>query len=128
MRTCTVIASSNASTLQGTYTFDFDSGTETQSGADVWWEQQTNTVRTLNPQAGTAIVNLGAVDFGSLSCADLRSEPYANVPIDGNDDATNQLINGDVFVVRTNQGNYAKVQIISYGYNLELRFVTFRVS
>jgi hypothetical protein len=85
-------------------------------------------VRTLDPQAGAAIVNLGAINFGSLSCAGLRSEPYANVPIDGNDDATNQLVNGDVFAVRTNQGNYAKVQVISYGYDLELKFVTYRVS
>ena len=114
--------------MQGTYLFDFDSGTQTQTGADVWWDQQTNTVRSMNPQAGAAIVNLGAVDFSTLSCSDLHSEPYANVPIDGNDDATNQLISGDVFAVRTNQGNYTKVQVISYGYNLLLRFVTYRVS
>ncbi|HEY6312305.1 MAG TPA: hypothetical protein VIY52_16085 [Streptosporangiaceae bacterium] len=112
--------------LQGTYLFDFDSGTETQSGADVWWDQQTDTVRSLNPQAGAAIVNLGTADFASLSCSDLRSEPYANVPIDGNNDTTNQLTDGDVFAVCTNQGNYAKVQVISYGYDLELRFVTYQ--
>ena len=112
--------------MQGTFLFDFDSGTQTQSGADVWWDQHTNTVRTLDPQAGAAIANLGAVDFASLSCGDLRSEPYANVPINGNNDATNQLTNGDVFAVRTDQGNYAKVQVISYGYNLELSFVTYR--
>ena len=125
---CTVIAQSPESTLQGTYLFDFDSGTETQTGADVWWDQQTSTVRSMNPQAGAAIVNLGAVDFSTLSCSDLHSEPYANLPIDGNDDATNQLTNGDVFAVRTNQGNYTKVQVISYGYDLVLRFVTYRVS
>ena len=125
---CTVIAQSAQSTLQGTYLFDFDSGTQTQSGADVWWDQQTATVRSMNPQAGAAIVNLGAVDFSSLSCSELHSEPYANVPIDGNNDATNQLITGDVFAVRTNQGNYAKVQVVSYGYDLELRFVTYRAS
>jgi hypothetical protein len=125
---CTVIAQSAQSTLQGTYLFDFDSGTETATGADVFWEQQTSTVRSMNPEAGAAIVNLGAVDFASLSCSDLRSEQYANVPIDGNNDATNQLANGDVFAVRTNQGNYAKVQVISYGYNLELRFVTYKTS
>ena len=125
---CTVIAQSPETTLQGTYLFDFDSGTQTQTGADVWWDQQTNTVRSMNPQAGAAIVNLGAVDFSTLSCSDLHSEPYANAPIDGNDDATNQLTNGDVFAVRTNQGNYTKVQVISYGYNLVLRFVTYRVS
>jgi hypothetical protein len=71
-------------------------------------------------------VNLGGVDYGSLSCETLRTEPYASTPINGNNDATNQLTSGDVFAVRTDQGNYAKVQVISYGYNLELRFETYQ--
>jgi len=125
---CTVVALSDASTLHGTYSFDFDSGTETQSGADVWWDQQTDTVRSLDPQSEAAIVNLGAVDLGSLSCDVLRSEPYASAPIDGNNDGTNHLTDGDVFAVRTDQGNYAKVQVVSYGYDLELRFETYQAS
>ena len=123
---CTLVAASDTSTLQGTFLFDFDSGAETQNGADVWWDQHTDTVRSLDPQPGTAIANLGVVDFGSLSCAALRSEPYASAPIDGNNDATNQLTDGDVFVIRTDQGNYAKVQVVSYGYDLELKFETYR--
>jgi hypothetical protein len=106
--------------------FDFDSGTETQSGADVWWDQHTDTVRSLDPWPGAAIVNLGAVDYGSLSCDALRSESYASTPINGNNDATNQLAAGDVFAVRTDQGNNAKVQVISYGYDLELRYETYQ--
>jgi hypothetical protein len=73
-------------------------------------------------------VNLGAVSYGSLSCDTLRSEPYASTPIDGNNDTTNQLTAGDVFAVRTDQGNYAKVQIITYGYDLEFSFVTYQAS
>ena len=123
---CKVVATSTASTLQGTYLFDFDSGTQTQSGADVWWDQHTDTVRSLDPWSSATIVNLGAVDYGSLSCNALRSEAYASTPINGSNDATNQLIVGDVFAVHTDQGNYAKVQVISYGYNLELRFETYQ--
>lgn len=125
---CTIIASSDASALQGTYLFDFDSGTETTTGADVWWDQQTDIVRSLAPQSGATIVNLGSVDFGSLTCGELRSETYASAPIDGNNDATNLLTTGDVFAVRTDQGNYAKVQVLSYGYDLELKFVTYQGS
>lgn len=73
-------------------------------------------------------MNLGSVDFGSLTCGDLRSEAYASVPVDGNNDATNVLTTGDVFAVRTDQGNYAKVQVLSYGYDLELKFVTYQGS
>jgi len=113
--------------LHGTFEFDFDSGTETPSGADVWWNQQTDIVRTLVPILPADIMNLGPVDFASLSCSDLRLENWTtNDPIDGNNDATNQLTSGDVFAVLTNQGNYAKVQVISYGYNLELNFVTYQ--
>jgi hypothetical protein len=39
--------------------------------------------------------------------------------------ARNQLVNGDVFAVLTNQGNYAKVKVIEYGYNLQLQWVTY---
>lgn len=37
----------------------------------------------------------------------------------------NQLAKGSVFAVRTNGGNYAKVQVQEYGYNLTLRWVTY---
>jgi hypothetical protein len=38
----------------------------------------------------------------------------------------NQLVNGDVFAVLTNQGNYAKVKVLEYGYNLQIQWVTYR--
>ena len=35
---------------------------------------------------------------------------------------------GDVFAVRTNQGNYAKVKVLTYGYDLQIRWVTYRAN
>jgi hypothetical protein len=38
----------------------------------------------------------------------------------------NDLTAGDVFAVRTRSGNYARVKVIEYGYNLTLQWVTMR--
>ena len=32
---------------------------------------------------------------------------------------------GDVFAVLTNQGNYSKVKVITYGYDLNIQWVTY---
>ena len=32
---------------------------------------------------------------------------------------------GDVFAVRTAEGNYAKVLVVAYGYNMEIQWVTY---
>jgi hypothetical protein len=37
----------------------------------------------------------------------------------------NQLVNGDVFAVLTNQGNYAKVKVLEYDYNLQIQWETY---
>jgi hypothetical protein len=52
---------------------------------------------------------------------------YSNAPIPANADPTNQLVEGDVFAVRSNAGNFAKVKVLSYGYNLGVQWVTCRV-
>jgi hypothetical protein len=38
---------------------------------------------------------------------------------------SNFLTNGTVFAVRTNNGNFAKVQVLSYGYDLQMQWVTY---
>lgn len=67
--------------------------------------------------------------------------PISRIPIDrilikrppiviSDDDPTanrsNFLTNGNIFAVRTNTGNFAKVQIIEYGYDLKIQWVTYR--
>ncbi len=77
------------------------------------------------PENGATIVNLGVVNFNSITKAQLQSYSYSTTPIDGNNDATNQLVNGDVFAVHTSDGHYAKVKIVTYGYNLQIQWVTY---
>ena len=123
------VASAGTTVLKGTWLFDLDTGTQEGAlpGADIWWEQMTPTARQMVPQNGATIINLGAVDFVSLSAAGLQGLPYGTAPIPGNDDPTNKLVPGDVFAVKTTQGNFAKVLVDAYGYNLTITWVTYQL-
>src|SRR5690348_4475695 len=124
------VVSGGTTVLQGTYTFDLDTGIEGGLGGteDIWWDQQTDVARQMVPQNGAGIVNLGVVDFNALPAAALQSLAYGSAPIPGNNDPTNQLVDGDVFAVRTTSGNYAKVLVQAYGYDLTIQWVTYQLS
>jgi hypothetical protein len=127
VRPVAATVSSGTATLRGTWLFDFDAGVEGTSG-DVWWEQPTAGVRSLEPSGGARIVNLGHVNYANVTPALLQTLAYGTTGIHGNNDATNVLTPGDVFAVRTNLGNYAKVQIVSCGYDLHLTWTTYRLA
>ena len=105
----TIVAQANGTVLKGTFMFDFDTGTQSVAGPisptmDVFWDQHTAVVRSMDPIQGAKIINLGAVNFATLTAANLQLLPFATTPIDGNADSTNKLVVGDVFAVLTNQG------------------------
>ena len=127
-RTGTIV-SSGTGVLHGTWHFDFDAGVQVTNiaVADVWWEQKTAVLRDLVAQHGATVVNLGHVDFASITPDTLSSLTYSTTPIVGNNDATNKLTTNDVFAVRTSSGNYAKVKVVAYGYNLQLQWVTYHL-
>lgn len=120
------VVSSGSGTLQGTFSFDFDTGVQTSAGADVFWRQQTSVERRLEPQNGAQLVNLGVVNFDTLAPEGLQGLAYSSSPINGNNDSSNQLVTGDVFAVRTSSGNLAKVKVVLYGYNLSIQWVTYK--
>jgi hypothetical protein len=122
------VVSSGQGTLRGTWMFSFDIGAEVGStgSSDVWWEQMTNVDRQLVPKAPAGIVNLGNANFDAINLATLQGYQYGSTPIPGSANATNQLTPGDVFAVRTSGGNYAKVRVITYDYNLGLRWTTYK--
>ena len=125
--------SSGTWTLQGTYSFDFDAGVQNtalnQPSMDVFWEQYTSTTRGLQAINGAGIYNLGtSTNFANLTFADLQGLTYGSGAIDGSD-ASNQLVQGDVFAVKTNAGNYAKVLVTgpfgaANGYGLPIQWQT----
>ena len=125
-----VVVSSGTTTLKGTFTFDLDTGVEggPSANVDIWWDQQTAVLRQMVPQNGAGILDLGVANFGAITANNLEFLPYTTTPIVGNNDASNKLVTGDVFAVRTNQGNFAKVQVLAYGYDLQIQWVTYKLS
>jgi len=127
-RTGTVV-SSGTIVLKGTFTFDLDTGVEGGTGPnfDIWWEQKTAVIRDMAPMNTARLVNLGAVDFTSLTPDALSSLTYSTTPIDGNNDPSNKLVTGDVFAVVTTSGNYAKVKVVAYGYDMTIQWTTYKL-
>ena len=123
------VMSSGTTTLKGTFTLDLDQGT--QGGdftkGDIWWQQETTVQRKMTPISGAKIVNLGVTDFNQVTAIQLKDYSYSSNGINGNNDATNQLVNGDVFLVYTNKGNFTKVQVIQYGYDMKIQWVTYHL-
>lgn len=127
------VVSSGTAVIKGTYLFDFDTGQMSGVGEpihppyDVWWEQETSTARKLVPESGARLHRLGAVDYAAITHAELLGLAYGTAAIDGSVGAANQLADGTVFAVRTSQGNYAKVKVVAYGYDLKVQWTTWHV-
>jgi len=105
--------SSGTVTITGTFSFDFDAGVVTvglSSPSDIFWEQFTSTTRAVRPVSGATVFNLGVVAYGSLDLAALSVLPYGLADINGSD-VGSLLVPGDVFAVKTDMGNYAKVLV-----------------
>ena len=124
------IVSQGTTTITGTWIFDCETGTLGGAGGtgDIWWEQVDTVKRKMVPQNGAKIVNLGVVDFNAITHVELQGLNYGTTPIPGNNDASNQLVNGDVFAVITNAGNYTKIKVINYDYNLKIQWVTYKLA
>ena len=104
------IISQGTTTIPGTDDFDFDSGAVVTNFpdliGDVFWEIITTTTQGMEPWNNTTLVNLGSVNFASITLASLEAETYSSAGISGS-----LLITGDVFAVITNLGNYAAVEV-----------------
>ena len=121
------IVSSGTSTLHGNAAYDFDKGLEVASGnGDVFWDLQNDPTRTLDPVGNAQLANLGVTDFNSVDLTTLQGQSYSTTPLNGNNDASNTLVNNDVFAVATNGGHHAKVLVVSYGSDLQIQWVTYQ--
>jgi Tol biopolymer transport system component len=125
LQLATPAVSSGLATLFGLQQFDFEMGTSVYETGDVLWRQITAVERELVPSNDALITNLGAVDYDAITLDELMAYSYGSAPINGNDDPSNQLVVGDVFAVKTADGNYAKAKVATYGYDLELQWTTY---
>ena len=110
--------------IQGTYEYDFD----LVSNPDVQWAQVTSTIRKMTPENGATIANIGVTNFTNVTLAQVKSKSFSTSALDGNDDSSNVLVNGDVWAVHTDLGSYVKVVVTSYGYNITLTYVWYEYS
>ena len=123
------ILSSGETILPGTWRFDFDLGRVESRGetgiADVLWDQINSTERYLVPQNGASLHLFSSTDFEPLTLTDLQAVEYSDDRLNGRDNESTQITEGTVLGVHTNEGRYSKVLIVSYGYDLIIRWVTY---
>jgi hypothetical protein len=121
------VLSCGTATIKGTTSFDLETGKPAApSVADVWWQQIDATTRYLVPQNGAALYNVGVTNLESITLADLQTAPYSAVRIRGTRTAPSGTIGVDSVVdVRTRHGDYAKLQINTYGWDIVVTWVTY---
>jgi len=121
LRLCITPLVFNNITIKGTYSYDFDLVDNT----DVWWEQVTGTIREMAPQNGATLANIGVTNFTNVTDAQLQGLSFSGSSLDGNDDSSNELVNGDVWAVHTDGGHYVKVLVVTYDYNIVIDYVVY---
>ena len=111
--------------VRGTWRYDLDSGIQTNTGADFWWNLETNVKRDLVPLNGAVFSVVGIRDFESLSLRDIERLDYSSRTIDGSNATYNQIPQGTVVAYKTNEGRRGKFIVDEYGSNLTIRWKTY---
>lgn len=120
-------------TIPGTWLFDFDSGQVVSggnSGHDFWWQNAGDDQgheMTLVPSAGARARVVTEALYGALTMPALNLMPYSSDEIGGPGSPNNQLQDGAVFAMITDQGNYAQAQVITAGADMTIEFITYRL-
>jgi hypothetical protein len=121
-------AFSNGETIiRGTWTFDLDNGVLTSGtgNSDLFWEQETNTKRTLQPTNGALFALVGQRDFDSLKIQMLKGLDYSSDGIRADNDISNAIPSGTILAYKTRHGRYGKLLIENYAYDLKVKWLTF---
>jgi titin len=123
------IYSTGMITIRGTCLCDLDLGKETDMtypSFDFLWRQVTSVERYIEPQHGAVFHVIGSVDFDSVTHSSLKTHSYSSDKINGSNDASNQMPAGTVIAAITDGARYSKFRIEVCGYDLIIRFVTYR--
>ncbi len=118
------VVSSGTITIPGTWTLNLDSGKLIAHApfVGIWWDiyGAGDSKQKMVPLGGGGLHNLGVIPFSSYGPIKLKALTYGTTPISGN-----RLGKGDVFADHTNTNHFAKVQVLSYGYDLKVTWVTY---
>lgn len=127
-----LLLNNKAITHKGTWYLDLETGVlGSLSAGDLWWNQLTAVKRRMTPRNGAQLAYLGVMTpaaFAALTANQLQALNFSSNEIVGDNNASNQLVAGAVFAVRTNAGNIAKVRVTTYGYDLKVNVTTFQLA
>jgi len=123
------IYSTGMITVGGTMLCDLDLGKQVNHidpSNDFLWEQVTDVERYISPKNGAMFHVVGNVDFDSIMHSGLKTYSYSSDKINASDNASNQIPAGTVVATITDAGRYSKFRIEVYGYDLVIKFVTYK--
>jgi len=96
---------------------DYMPGIGKMKGADFQWEQATSKIRYLTPKNGAEFAIVEGKVYDEVDYQDALSANYSSERINGSE-SNNQILNGTVLLCHTAEGNYIKMIIDSWGYDL----------
>lgn len=74
----------------------------------------------INPSSTT-----GQVVFDAITAELISDQPLGSIPVNGDDNETNLLTVDAIVLYKTNQGRFGKLMVNTYGYTLNIQYVTF---
>jgi hypothetical protein len=109
--------------IQQNFTVDLDSGTVgASSGADVWFQAQTATVRMLTPRSPATLAFAGAQAPGQAGCANMALS-QTSIPLE-------RLGPGTFVCVKTSDGRLSQIEILTPAGRspgtLKVRYITWQ--
>ena len=110
---------SSTATLSSGNGLSLDTGTVTNSSPDLLYSG--GNIAPQGKATAFNVGNLGSSFFGTITQSTLTAFVYSSAPIQ-----SASLVTGDIFAVKTNAGNYAKVLVTAAGGgSLTLQYTTF---
>lgn len=137
----TVYSSGTDLNILGTWHADLDEGvqTATNGSQDFWWEAVDGIDRFVVPTLGATFAIYSCEDtepelctgdyaFGDINYHDILDSTLDPSPIDGSDNANNQIPAETVVLYSTNSGRIGKMLIQEYGYSLLISWRTYNTN
>lgn len=125
---------SGTATMPADSSLDLTNGTSAQGGDIRWDHTSPGGGLVMRPQGNCRLAYLGLVSYSAVTHATLQGlTTYSQASLNGAPGPGNQLVNGAVFAVRNDfvqpgaNFDYAKVQVLTYGTSLQIRWTTYRL-
>lgn len=121
-----ILYSSGTACIGRSNTFDLDLGKiSPQGGDDMFFNSVDGIEQYLTPWGGSSFSYLGNVDFARLSLQDLEQSQYGIARLNATMNTPNHVTPGNVFLVETGEGRFAKVRVDQFGDYMKFTWETY---